>query len=48
MYFSQVGSVPNLKKLHTPELINPFAKYRVDTIKLGLIELPKPPEIRNQ
>lgn len=37
----------HLKVLHTPDSINPFAKYRVDTIKLGL-ELPKPPEIRNQ
>jgi hypothetical protein len=38
----------HLKVLHTPDSINPFAKYCVDTIKLGLIELPKPTEIRDQ
>jgi hypothetical protein len=34
--------IENLKILHAPDSINPFAKYRIDPVNLEFVELPNP------
>jgi len=36
------NNIENLKILHAPDSINPFAKYRIDLTNLEFVELPNP------